>query len=337
VKWKRSRIEVRPRGGFRQNTAYSITLLPGIADLRGNAMAAGRTIVFSTGGVIPPYAALGRVFDWMNQRPAANAYVEVLRLPDSLRYLGAADSTGQFTVGPLQEGSYVVRAIIDQNRNRAVDRDEPWDSVAVTIRGTSPFVELLAAVRDTIPPRLLTVTAADSLHIVASFDKPLSADLPLTPASFRVLRSDSTRLTITRVVTRAQADAERAARDSLARRDSARTDTARVPAAQAPPGRAAAAAISPVAPPPRPSRPAPPRDVVITIDSLTPLQQNASYRVVAVNVQGLLGRARSSDRVLTLTPAAKRDTTAPPASPRLPATTPPVNRPPVNRPPANRP
>lgn len=331
VEWKRSRIEVRPRRGFRPNTAYAITMLPGIADLRGNVTTAGRTIVFSTGAVIPPYAAMGRVFDWINQRPAASAYVEVIRLPDSLRYVGAADSTGQFTVGPLQEGAYVVRAIMDQNRNRAVDRDEPWDSVAVTIRGTSPFVELLAAARDTIPPRLLTVTATDSVTILASFDRPLSAEVPLTPASFRVLASDSTRLTITRVVTRAQADAERAARDSAARRDSARADPARPPSARAqqvPPTRTA---LTPVTPPPRPSRPAPPRDVIVSLDSLTPLKQGAAYRVVAVNARGLLGGMRTSDRVLTFTPGARPDTTA--AS----AARPPAGRPPANRPPGGRP
>lgn len=327
VRWRRSRIDVRPRRGFQPNTAYSITMLPGVADLRGNVTSTGRTIVFSTGPVIPPYMAMGRVFDWMSQRVAANAYVEVLRLPDSLRYIGTADSTGQFAVGPLIEGAYVVRAIMDNNRNRATDRDEPWDSVAVTIRGTSPFVELLAAPRDTIAPRLLTVAAPDSVTIVASFDRPLAPELPLTPASFRVFTSDSTRLTITRVRTRAQVDAERAARDSIARLDTARTDTTRVapPSARAgaPPGaRPAQTLPRPVTPgaasavaQPRPSRPAPPRDVVLTLDSLAPLRAGATYRVVAMNAQGLLGRTRTSDRVLTFT-AARRDTSAvPPSAP----------------------
>lgn len=330
VRWRRSRVEVRPRRGFQPNTAYSITMLPGVADLRGNVTSTGRTVVFSTGPVIPPYVAMGRVFDWMNQRVAPNAYVEVLRLPDSLRYIGTADTTGQFAVGPLVEGTYVVRAIVDNNRNRAADRDEPWDSVAVTIRGTSPFVELLAAPRDTIAPRLLTVTAPDSLTIVASFDRPLAPELPLTPASFRVLASDSTRLAITRVRTRAQVDAERAARDSAARRDSIRRDTSRVPPAQAPPRPIAPGVAAPAVAQPRPSRPAPPRDVVLTIDSLTPLKTGASYRVVAVNAQGLLGRTRTSDRVFTVT-AARRDTSgaAPAPAPAAPPGRPPArgNRP----------
>ncbi|MGH7637625.1 MAG: Ig-like domain-containing protein, partial [Gemmatimonadaceae bacterium] len=252
IRWRREKVEVRPTDDFRPNTAYAITMLPGVADLRGNTIDTGRTIVFSTGPTIPPFQVLGRVFEWMNERVAPNAFVEVMRVPDSVRYVGAADSTGQFAVGPLEEGTYVVRAIVDANRNRGLDPGEPWDSVQVTVRGSSPFLELLAAQRDTIPPRLLTVNAPDTVTIIASFDRPLSADVPLTPESFRVLDSDSTRLRIARVLTRAQADAERAARDSIARRDSAaaaaadttrwdttRRDTAARPRPQTIPPRAA--------------------------------------------------------------------------------------------------
>ena len=193
VRWRRSRVDVRPREDFRANTAYSIMILPGIADLRGNTTTTGRTIVFSTGPTIPPFQVMGRVFDWSNQRVAPNAFVEVMRIPDSLRYVGAADSTGQFVVGPLEEGAYIVRAVMDNNRNRGPDPGESWDSVQVTVRGTSPFLELLAAQRDTIAPRMLTVTAPDTLTVVASFDRPLSGDVPLTPASFQVFDADSTR------------------------------------------------------------------------------------------------------------------------------------------------
>jgi hypothetical protein len=312
VRWRRSRVEVRPRDDFRANTAYSIMILPGIADLQGNTTTTGRTIVFSTGPAIPPYQVMGRVFDWSNQRVAPNAFVEVMRVPDSLRYVGTADSTGQFVVGPLEEATYVVRAIMDNNRNRGADPGEPWDSLQVTVRGTSPFLELLAAQRDTTPPRLLTVTIPDTVTIVASFDRPLSGDVPLTPASFHVLDADSTRLRVARVLTRAQADAERAARDSAARRDSAAADTTRRDTTT----RARPQTIPPRAAVPlatadlRPSRPAPPRDIVILLDTINPLRRGASYRVVAVNVSGLLGGARTSDRVFTVPAAVPRDTAA---------------------------
>ena len=327
VRWRRSRVEVRPRGDFRPNTAYAITVLPGVADLRGNTTTTGRTIVFSTGPTIPAFQVMGRVFDWPNARVAPNAFIEVVRIPDSLRYVGTADSTGQFVVGPLEEGTYVVRAVMDNNRNRGPDPGELWDSLQVTVRGTSPFLELLAAQRDTFPPRLLTVTAPDTLTITASFDRPLSADVPLTPASFQVLAADSTRLRIASVLTRAQADAERAARDSAARRASAPADTARRATARARPQTIPPRAAVPLAAADlKPSRPAPPRDIVIRLDTINPLRRDASYRVVAVNATGLLGASRTSDRVLTVPAAVRRDTTAAPAQ-RDTTPVPPARRP----------
>ena len=329
VRWRRSRVDVRPQDDFRPNTAYSITILPGVADLRGNTTTTGRTIVFSTGPTIPAFQVMGRVFDWANERVAPNAFIEVMRMPDSLRYVGTADSTGQFVVGPLEEGTYIVRAIMDNNRSRGIDPGEPWDSVQATVRGTSPFLELLAVQRDTTAPRLLTVTAPDTLTIVASFDRPLSGDVPLTTASFQVIGADSARLRLARVLTRAQADAERAARDSAARRDSAaaadttRRDTTRARPQTIPPRAAVPLAAAPL----KPSRPAPARDIVIRLDTINPLRRGASYRVVAVNASGLLGTTRTSDRLLTVpAAAARRDTTAAPArrdsitTPRPPAT-----------------
>jgi hypothetical protein len=330
VIWRRDRVEVRPRRDFRPNTAYSVTLLPGLADLRGNAMKAGKAVVFSTGPTMPAFMVAGRVFDWMGGHIAANALVEVIRRPDSLPFVGAADSTGQFAVGPLDEGTYTVRALLDNNKNRAIDPGEPWDSVSIAVRGTSPFLELLLAPRDTIAPRLLTVQPRDSVTLSASFDRVLHPDAPFTVASVRVVRADSTPLRVAGVMSRARYDSiQHAARDtatrtdSSARRDSTvRRDSARVPVRGLPPG----AALPParVVPPegaalePKPSRPAPIKEFIVVLDSTTPVRPLATYRVTVTNIRGLLGGARTSDRVITVppprrdsTPAARRDSTTP--------------------------
>ena len=101
VNWKRDRVEVRPKRGFRAGIAYSVTMLPGVADLNRNVLRETRVTTFSTGPVIPPYSIQGRVFDWMTERTAGDARIDILRMPDSLPYVGVADSTGQFAVGPL--------------------------------------------------------------------------------------------------------------------------------------------------------------------------------------------------------------------------------------------
>jgi len=293
VRWRRRRVEIRPRGGFRPNTAYRVTLLPGVTDVNNNAMRSPTTIVFSTGATIPPYAVHGRVFDWMAERPAPNAFVEVVRVRDSLAYAAVADSTGQFEVGPLEPGGYRVRAFLDNNRNRTRDVTEMWDSVSALVTDESPFVELLAIARDTVPPRLLTASAPDSLTIVATFDRPLDPRVPVTPQSFSVKAADSSAVSVSTVRTRAEYNAARAAADSAARRDTAA---------------AAARARPPFAPPvrppqARPGRRAPGVEFVIGIDSAAPLKAGAAYRVTAVNARGLLGATRTSDRVVTVAPS----------------------------------
>ena len=344
VIWRRNRIEVRPRRDFRPNTAYSVSLLPGLTDLRGNALKTGRTIIFSTGPALPTYWVLGRVFDWMNGRVASRALVEVIRHPDSLPYVGFADSTGQFQIGPLDPGEYTVLAIMDNNNNRGLDPGEPWDSVQVSVKGVSAYIEMLAAQRDSIPPRLLTVGSPDTLTLIASFDRPLEPLLRLGPSSFRILAADSTPIRITRVETRAEI-AQRAARDSVARRDSiARADTtmrdslrARADSALA---RRVAATVAP-----KPSRLPPSKDISIHLDSLTPMRPGATYRVTALNIQGLLGRAATTERVYTVpvpprprpdSTRARPDSTRPPpdsARARPPSSPPASDRPSTGRPP----
>jgi hypothetical protein len=294
VSWERDRIEVRPRRGFRPNTAYAVTMLPGITDLTGNVMTEGRTIVFSTGATIPQFTVRGRVFDWMNDRVAPKAFVEVVRRPDSLPYIGAADSSGQFTVGPLAAATYSVRAYMDNNGNRALDPGEPWDTLNVIVRDASPFVELLAAPRDTIAPRLLTVTPQDSLTLLLNLDRPVDPALAFTPAQFRVVGADSVPL---RIATARRRPSREQAADSLPRDTTAQADTiTRRPADAG-------------AQEPRPSMPTPIRDVILTLDSLTPMRAGGSYRVSASGMRGLLGAHRPSERVVTFE-RARGDTAA---------------------------
>ena len=328
VSWHRNRVEVRPRHGFRPNTAYSVTLLPGLQDLRGNTMRAGRTIVFSTGGSIPPYMVLGRAFDWLTERVAAKALVQVIRRPDSLPYVGVADSAGQFGVGPLAGAPYTVLAYMDNNNNRTLDRGEAWDSLSITVGGgASPFVELLLAPRDTFPPRLQTVTASDTFTVVASFDKPVSPEWEIRADRFRLVGADSVALRIA-AARRRSADSTSSLAPATpgarpAQPGAAAQPGARPPAA-APQVNRAVRDTTPardsmggrrgpvVAPTPKPSRPAPPREIVITLDSLTPMHPGRAYRLTAIDVRGLLGLPRSSERTFS-TPRARVDTARTPA------------------------
>ncbi|HEY9225476.1 MAG TPA: Ig-like domain-containing protein, partial [Gemmatimonadaceae bacterium] len=243
--WHRSRITVRPQRGFRENTAYRVTVLPGLSDLRGNIRRETKSILFSTGGGFPPLGIPGRVFDWGAQRPAPNAYVEAAMKSDtSVVYLAIADTSGQFEIGPLPPGLYTVRAVIDQNSNRVPDRNEKWDSLTVNVVDTRRLIELDAIERDTVPANIDAVVPIDSVSIRVSFDKYLDPALTLQPALVRMQRADSTQLEVERVEWGAPFTRAKQARDSARRADSL--------AAIRPP------AAAPGQPAPAPAQPTPP-------------------------------------------------------------------------------
>src|SRR5207302_2649589 len=97
------------------------------------------TIMFATGPTFPPFSIVGRVFDWDAQRTVNGAYIEATAVKDTtLVYVTATDSSGQFDVGPLAAGTYRVRALMDANNNRTLDRNEKWDTTTLTVEAASP-------------------------------------------------------------------------------------------------------------------------------------------------------------------------------------------------------
>lgn len=297
VSWSRSRIAVRPRDGFLPNTAYRITVGPGIADIRGNRSDEATAVIFSTGPTIPNGEIAGVAYDWPGQAFARNAQIEAVRVADSAVFITPVDSVGAFTVGPLNAGTYLVYGYVDQNRNRVRDRLEAWDSTRVTVGDTTVVAaELLLAPRDTLPARLQTVTVLDSATLMIEFDRPLDPDQPFSPEQVRVVRADSTPVGVTAVLTRAAYDSMRA----RAGRDTAAADTAR---------RDTLAADT-LARPGRPSRAAPPRAFAIRLAQ--PLTPGTTYRITVTGFRTLMGRTEPVTRTLTLPaaapPPAARDT-----------------------------
>ncbi|HEU4722248.1 MAG TPA: Ig-like domain-containing protein [Gemmatimonadaceae bacterium] len=317
VSYHRSRIEVRPRRGFRPNTAYTVTLLPGLSDLRSNTMKSGASVVFSTGATIPSLRITGIAFDWVAGVPAPRALIEAMT-PDSVMYLAQADSAGRFVVGPLDPGTYLVRATLDQNNNRRADRGESFDSLRVTAPQSAP-VELLAASRDTLEARLVTVSLSDSVTLRLTFDRLLdpAQQFPLT--NFRVAGADSVSVPVTAVRTPREEAAlalarQRQAADSARRADSLAGRPQPTPPAVTPP----AAQDST----PKPSRPAPFTTLALTL--ARPLAPNTPYRARVTTVRALSGRETGSERsFVTPRPAPPR----PPADSTAPRGAPPPARP----------
>ena len=280
VDWDRNEIAVRPRRGWRPNTAYTITMLPGISDLRGNVRNTGAVTIFATGATIPAGRITGILFDWVEGRPLPRGLIAANPVADtSVVYLTTTDSTGSFVIANLAPAQYRVRGIIDANNNRALDPREAWDSAIVQLADTAA-VELLAFTRDSVGTRLQTVTARDSVTLELVFDNPLSTAAPLTVANIDVRGADSVTVPVVSV-------------------------------APPPPDTTLPATR-------RPSRPSPHRSMLVKVSR--PLRPGATYRVRVTDVANLIGVVRSSDRTVTVpqpspAPASSAPPNAPPPSP----------------------
>jgi hypothetical protein len=322
VDWQRERVAVRPRRGFRPNVTYTVTVLPGLQDLRNNVRDSASVAVFSTGGPLARASVRGVVFDWVNNKTAPRAVVE-LTSPDSVVYVAVADSVGRFEVPNVPPGPYLVRGTVDVNLNRAADPREPFDTARAAARVAAPGdtagPALYAFVHDTVPARLGEVAVGDSATLRLTFDRPLRPDQPLA-GRVRVVAADSQPVAVRAVLTPAAADslAQAASPDTSARARVGGDSAARAGAAadtgrRRPPADAAGSRGADV-PAPRLARPLP--LTVLVVRLAAPLRPGTTYRVRAADLRSLSGVASTSERTVTAPRAqAARPSPAPAASP----------------------
>jgi len=316
VSWNRDEIAVRPRRDWRPNTTYTVTMMGGLSDIRGNVRNAGASTFFSTGPTLPRTRIAGTVFDWVTGVPAVGALVESFVPPDSSRaYVAIGDSSGRFVMEHLPPGRYVVRAVADRNKNRGIDAGEAWDSTSVALTD-SARVELFAFAHDTVPPRIRDVTNVDSVSIRLAFDRPVDPTQRLTAANFAIAGRDSVAVGIVSVASTGDT-ASRAGPLTAVRPPSA------APPARPPVGVRPDTAARSL---PTMSRARPTTDVVVTL--ARPLAPAATYRVRAIGLRGLLGHTGDSERSYTTPaappPRAQSDSVARP--PVSPVQVPPIRR-----------
>jgi hypothetical protein len=337
VRWRRDRITVKPREGWRPNTVYRVELMAGVRDLRNNISRSTTVVTFTTGTELPSDSLRGLIVDWTTSRPAPGALIEAVLMPDSLVYRTQADSTGRFRFGPLPRGEYVVYGAIDQNRNARLESRELFDSVRVAA-GRDSVGELWAFRHDSVPPRITTVARVDSLAASVTFTSHLDPYQRLPADSVRVLLlPDSTAMGVEAVLPQAVYDSlyrpRDTARDTTQVADTTRAaDTTRVrdtaaAVPPAPPGPTDTTRI-PGQPPPRrvigarapgrdtsalaPLRTRPPLFDRLVVRMRQPLRDSARYVFLVNGVRSVAGTVGSARGVLLIEPPrARADTTKP--------------------------
>lgn len=319
VEWKRTGMTIRPHNGWRPNTAYTITVVPGVTDFRGKASPFGYVMRFSTGPTIPKTILRGVAFDWVAARALPKATIQAIDVKDTtLVYLTVADSTGRYELGAMPAGSYRIRAIDEKTPNRVLDSREPWDTVTVAVTD-SARADLYMFIHDTLPVRISELRSGDSVTISLTLDKPLKPGVAIPVTAARVVLSDSTVINVVTVLTAEEDRVARATADSIARLKD--TTAAKLPDPNAPPRRT----IDPtrrrdttlVLLPPVSARKAPATELVIKV--ATPLKQGSTYRVTVTGLRNLMDVAGTASRVLIIPKALPIDSTkAVPANARQP-------------------
>jgi hypothetical protein len=339
IHWKRDRITVRPREGWKPNRTYRLELLPGLQDLRRNKSDTTAVLTFSTGGTLPTDTLSGLVIDWVQGQVARGALVEMILQPDSLVYRATSDSSGRYVVGPLPAGNWQIFGVLDQNRNLRRDRRESYDSTLLAM-GAHRAAPLWLIPRDTLGPKLQAIVPTDSVSATLTFSQPLdptqrfdSLDVTFrrqkdsVPVPFRSLRPKALDDSLQKLV-QARLDSIRQAADTTHRDTTTHKPPPQAPV-QPPPG-----ARPGGRPPSAPkvdaeadsiikSRPVLFDRLVLRVDSaFTP---EARYEVVISGIRsaaGVTGEARSTLVIPKAKPPAPADTLrAPSDSTRSPTDT----------------
>jgi len=320
VDWRREAIAVRPRKGWRPNTAYTVTIAPGLSDLGANATTQPIELRFSTGATIPTRTIRGTAFDWVGQKVAAGGRIEATLGNDTtLRWVARVDSTGVFTLRSLPDGPLHLRAFIDANNNRILDRTERWDTATVSAADTARR-EIYVFEHDSLGPSLSDITRTDSSALKIRFTRPLLPGAVPDPSAFRVMRvKDSSLIAVRRIVSAGAYDTllqarKKATADSTARADTtaagrrarARADSLSAAQREDSVKRAQSAEIAKARDTTRtvltakPTRPAPWSEIVLELGE--PVLANVPLQLSVKDAVGLSGAKRSSSRQFTYRP-----------------------------------
>jgi hypothetical protein len=187
VKKGKRELKVRPRAGWRDGRIYQIRVDPVIKDLFGNAIREPIDYVFSTGPPIGANRVAGVVFDRITGGPLPGGRVDMVLLPDTLRYGGVADTAGAFAMAALPAGDYLAIGYEDVNGNRRADAFDRSDTLRVALGSEDTVVvEFQVFHHDTVGPRMTEVVPVDSVTVELRFDGYLDPDAPVTTANVEI-------------------------------------------------------------------------------------------------------------------------------------------------------
>jgi hypothetical protein len=217
-------LKVRPRAGWVADRIYHMRIEPVIQDLFNNRIEWPIHYVFSTGAPIPDNRVEGTVYDRITGKLLVGGRLDMVQLPDTLRYGVVADSQGTFEIAALPVGDYFAIGFDDVNNNSRADDFDRSDTISVSLAAADTLsLEFHVFRHDTLGPQLFELRSVDSLTVELGFDGYLDPEAPLGTANVELFAiTDSVPIALDTVLHAWQYTAWR---DSLARAEQAAADT----------------------------------------------------------------------------------------------------------------
>lgn len=202
IKKGKRELKVRPREGWIADRIYHMRVEPVIQDLFQNPIKEPIDYIFSTGVPIPENRVQGVVFDRITGRPATDGRVDMVLMPDTLRYGGTTDSVGGFGLATLPVGDFLAIGYQDVNGNKRADEFDRSDTLEVTLSAVDTLtLEFQIFRHDTVGPRLALANAVDSMIVEVEFDGYLHPDSLVSTDNITVFAEvDSTSVAIDTVL-----------------------------------------------------------------------------------------------------------------------------------------
>jgi hypothetical protein len=193
VKAKGETVEIQPEGDLFPRSTYQVTVKSTLEDERGNNFEGPFTFYFSTGDSLDSGLISGKVK--YRGKGVAGAYVTASALPESIRYVVQADTSGKYRLAQLPRGSFSLLSFLDQNNDGKYRfAVEPVAQAEAEVGAELVKIDFDLAVSDTSPPVLESVEPRDSTSFLLVFDDPMMrVEGGIPAASFRLFpEEDST-------------------------------------------------------------------------------------------------------------------------------------------------
>ena len=180
-------VVIKLEDTLKANTTYVLTFGKAVTDITESNVLTGFSYVFSTGDYIDSLSLKGKVINSFNLTPEKDLFVFLYidnsdTIPfDSLPvkvppyYIVRTDDNGEFRFNNLQDASFKLLALNDQNSNMIFD--QPSEKIAFYDTLVRPYLIPKPADTSKKDSALKTVITKDSLQ-VKNDSSPLAAPLP---------------------------------------------------------------------------------------------------------------------------------------------------------------